>query len=130
MNNDDENIQHENIDNKSNDTIDNNLVQSILKELRSSDEDNSNINPNMNQTQNSRQNTMPQFGYNNAEYIIFDKVTINKEDIKLIDDKAKKIISEFKNQFEKLNKFNKETFIHDLVGNMPAINISVSHYKF
>ena len=43
------------------------------------------------------------------EYIIFDKVTINKEDIKLIDDKAKKIISEFKNQFEKLNKFNKET---------------------
>ena len=47
--------------------------------------------------------------YNNVEYIIFDKVTINKEDIKLIDDKAKKIISEFKNQFEKLNKFNKET---------------------
>ena len=38
--------------------------------------------------------------FNNAKYIIFDEVTINQEDIKLIDDKAKKIISDFKNQFE------------------------------
>ena len=33
--------------------------------------------------------------YNNAKYIIFDEVNFNQEDLKLIDDKAKKIISEF-----------------------------------
>ena len=33
--------------------------------------------------------------FNNGQYIIKDEVSFNKEDIKLIDDKAKKIISEF-----------------------------------
>ena len=35
--------------------------------------------------------------YNNSKYIIQDEVTINQDDIKLIDNKAKKIVSEFSN---------------------------------
>ena len=31
--------------------------------------------------------------YNNSKYIIFDEVNFNQEDLKLIDKKAKKIIS-------------------------------------
>jgi glutamyl-tRNA synthetase len=46
--------------------------------------------------------------YNNSKYIIFNKVDFNKEDLKLIDDKAKKIISEFANKIEELKKLNKE----------------------
>ena len=56
--------------------------------------------------------------FNNGKYIIFDELKINQEDIKLIDDKAKRIISVFKNQFEKLDKINKETLeliINDLI---------------
>ena len=34
-----------------------------------------------------------------AKYIIVDEVNLNQDDIKIIDDKAKKIISAFKNQF-------------------------------
>jgi glutamyl-tRNA synthetase len=39
--------------------------------------------------------------FNNGEYIIIEEVNFNKEDFKLIDDKAKKIISDFTNQFFK-----------------------------
>ena len=46
--------------------------------------------------------------YYNGQYIIVDELTYNKEDIKLIDEKAKQIISEFNDQFSKLNKINKE----------------------
>ena len=46
--------------------------------------------------------------YKNSKYIIFNKVDFNKEDLKLIDDKAKKIISEFANKIEELKKLNKE----------------------
>ncbi len=56
--------------------------------------------------------------YKNSQYIIEDKVTINQDDIKLIDDKAKKIISEFSNSIskvEKLNKENLEPIINDLI---------------
>ena len=56
--------------------------------------------------------------YNNAKYIIFDEVIFNAEDLKLIDDKAKKIISEFANKvgrLEKLNKENLEPIINDLI---------------
>ena len=46
--------------------------------------------------------------YNNAKYIILDKVKFEDEDLKLIDDKAKKIITEFKNKLSSLDNFNKE----------------------
>ena len=56
--------------------------------------------------------------YKNSKYIIKDKVTINEDDVKLIDDKAKKIVSEFSDsisKIEKLNKENLEPIINDLI---------------
>ena len=56
--------------------------------------------------------------YNNAKYIIFDEVNFNKEDLKLINDKAKKIIFEFANKVKKLRDLNKETLepiVNDLI---------------
>ena len=47
--------------------------------------------------------------YNNSKYIIFDEVNFNQEDLKLIDDKAKKIISEFSNKISKTDNFSKKT---------------------
>ncbi len=47
--------------------------------------------------------------YNNSKYIIQDKITINQDDLKLLDDKAKKIISEFSKNISKIEKLNKET---------------------
>ena len=46
--------------------------------------------------------------YKNSKYIIQDKVTISQDDIKLLDDKAKKIISEFSNSVSKIEKLSKE----------------------
>jgi len=46
--------------------------------------------------------------FNNGQYIIIDEVSFNQEDIKLIDDKAKKIISEFLNRVSKIKKLSKE----------------------
>ena len=56
--------------------------------------------------------------YKNSNYIIQDKVIFNPDDIKLIDDKAKKIVSEFSSnilKIEKLNKENLEPIINDLI---------------
>jgi glutamyl-tRNA synthetase len=47
--------------------------------------------------------------YNNSQYILDDEINFNKEDIKLIDDKAKKIISDFIYQFSSVATLNKET---------------------
>ena len=47
--------------------------------------------------------------YNNGQYIIFDDVSFHQDDIKLIDDKAKKVISDFNNQLEIVDKLSKET---------------------
>ena len=47
--------------------------------------------------------------FNNAQYIIFDQVTFNQEDMKLIDKMGKKIIADFKNRLEKIDKLSKET---------------------
>ena len=58
--------------------------------------------------------------YNNAKYIIFDEVNFNQEDLKLIDDKAKKIISDFNknmNDLEILNKETLEPIVNDLIKN-------------
>jgi glutamyl-tRNA synthetase len=56
--------------------------------------------------------------FNNSRYIIFDEVNFNKEDFKLIDDKAKKIITAFAKQFfniEKLTKEKLEPIINELI---------------
>ena len=56
--------------------------------------------------------------FNNAKYIIMDEVKFNKDDLKLIDDNAKKIISEFKKELsslENLNKENLEPIVNGLI---------------
>ena len=47
--------------------------------------------------------------FNNGKYIVVDEIDFNKEDIKLIDNKAKKVISDFKTKFNKVDKPTKET---------------------
>ena len=47
--------------------------------------------------------------YNNAKFIIHDEVKFNDEDLKLIDEKAKIIITEFKNKILSIDQFKKET---------------------
>ena len=46
--------------------------------------------------------------FNNGQYIIKDEVDFNNDDLKLIDDKARKVISDFKNQFEKIDLPSRE----------------------
>ena len=46
--------------------------------------------------------------FNNSQYILNDDINFNKEDLKLIDDKAKKIISEFNERINKINEFRRE----------------------
>ena len=56
--------------------------------------------------------------YNNGKYIILDEVNFNPEDLKLIDDKAKKIIFEFTNKIKTIKVINKESLepiINDLI---------------
>ena len=46
--------------------------------------------------------------FNNAQYIIKDEVDFNKVDLKLIDDKARKVISDFNDRFEKIDQPSRE----------------------
>ena len=46
--------------------------------------------------------------FNNGQYIIKDEVNFNKDDLKLIDDKARKVISDFNDQFEKIDQPSRE----------------------
>ena len=46
--------------------------------------------------------------FNNGQYILRDEVNFNKEDVKLIDDKAKKVISDFSVQFKKIDQPSRE----------------------
>ena len=46
--------------------------------------------------------------FNNGQYIMLDEVNFDQNDIKLIDDKSKKVISDFNAQFKKIDKLNKE----------------------
>ena len=58
--------------------------------------------------------------FNNAKYIIVDEVKFDENDLKLIDDKAKKIISEFKNKLSSLKNFSKENLepiVNELIKN-------------
>ena len=47
--------------------------------------------------------------FNNGQYIMVDKIIFNQDDIKLIDEKAKKVITDFIKQIRKVDKINKET---------------------
>ena len=56
--------------------------------------------------------------YNNSKYIILDEINFNQEHLKLIDDKAKKIISEFAKKIKELNNLSKESLeplVNDLI---------------
>ena len=56
--------------------------------------------------------------FNNAKYIINDEINFNEDDLKLIDDKSKKIINEFKNEIknlENLTKDNLEPIVNNLI---------------
>ena len=55
--------------------------------------------------------------FNNAKYIILDKINFNPDDLKLIDDKAKKIIQEFKSEISSLDKLNREV-LEPIVNNL------------
>ena len=59
--------------------------------------------------------------FNNSQYIINDEVNFNKEDLKLLDDKAKKIISEFNDKFKKINNLNREN-LEPIVENLIKSN--------
>ena len=56
--------------------------------------------------------------FNNGQYILRDEVNFNKEDVKLIDDKAKKVISDFSIQFKKIDRPSREileTIVNELI---------------
>ncbi len=47
--------------------------------------------------------------FNNGQYIMVDDVNFNQDDFKLIDNKAKKVISDFNTKFNSVDKLSKET---------------------
>ena len=59
--------------------------------------------------------------FNNGQYIIVDEITFNQNDLKLIDDKAKKVISDFNDKFGKIDKLSKET-LEPIVNELIKLN--------
>ena len=59
--------------------------------------------------------------YNNAKFIIDDEVNFNENDLKLIDDKAKKIISQFSKELSSISNIKKEN-LELLVNNLIKTN--------
>ncbi|MDC3119970.1 glutamate--tRNA ligase [Candidatus Pelagibacter sp.] len=55
--------------------------------------------------------------FNNAKYIILEEINFNQDDLKLIDDKAKKIIQEFKTDISSLDNLNRE-ILEPIVNNL------------
>ncbi len=55
--------------------------------------------------------------FNNAQYLIKDKIQISSEDIKLLNDLSKKILKDFLNDFEKLSNVNKEN-LEKIINNL------------
>ena len=55
--------------------------------------------------------------FNNAKYIILDDLKFEEKDLELIDEKAKDIVKEFKNNLVSINVLNKET-LEPLVNNL------------
>jgi len=56
--------------------------------------------------------------YLNAKYIIDNEVKFKEDDLKLIDDKSKKIINEFQNEIKNLtilNRINLEPIVNNLI---------------
>ena len=56
--------------------------------------------------------------FNNGQYIMFNEISFNQDDIKLIDDKAKKVISDFNIKFSKVDNPSKETLepiVNDII---------------
>ena len=56
--------------------------------------------------------------FNNSQYILNDEINFNKEDLKLVDNKAKKIISEFNKKIKEISRFTREDLepiIQDLI---------------
>ncbi len=59
--------------------------------------------------------------YNNSKYIINDVVNFNQEDLKLIDENAKKIISDFLKEISKLDIFSRDK-LEPLLQNLIKLN--------
>ena len=59
--------------------------------------------------------------YNNAKYIIFDEVKLDENNLKLIDDKAKKIIKDFQNEFKKLENLSRDN-LEPIINNIIKSN--------
>jgi len=55
--------------------------------------------------------------YNNSKYIIFDNVNFNQEDLKLINDTAKKILADLISIIKEIKKLDKET-LETIVNNL------------
>jgi len=55
--------------------------------------------------------------FNNAQYLIKDKIHISSEDIKLLNDLSKKILKDFLKNFEKLSNINKEN-LEKIINNL------------
>ena len=55
--------------------------------------------------------------FNNAKYIALDKINFNPDDLKLIDDKAERIIQEFKIEISSLDNLNREK-LEPIVNNL------------
>ena len=60
--------------------------------------------------------------YNNAKYIIFDEIKFKDDDLKLIDEKAKKIIKEFNDNLADVDNLNRENL-------EPIVNKLISNYE-
>ena len=64
--------------------------------------------------------------FNNAQYIIRDKIKIAPEDTKLLDNISKNVLSDFQSEFEKLSNINKENLEKILNG---LINKHKTNFK-
>jgi glutamyl-tRNA synthetase len=60
--------------------------------------------------------------YNNAKYIISEEIIFQDDDLKLIDEKAKKIIKDFKDNLLKIDDLNRENL-------EPVVNILIKNYE-
>ena len=59
--------------------------------------------------------------FNNAQYLIKDKIQISSEDIKLLDNLSKTILKNFLKEFEKLSNINKEN-LEKIINNLIKSN--------
>jgi len=55
--------------------------------------------------------------YNNSKFIIFDEVNFDENDLNLIDENAKKIISDFNTEISKIEKIDKE-LLEPIINNL------------